>query len=559
MTKPSKTLSWPQNIVRPAILEFSAYSARGGVTTALHLDANEAPWAPPPVNTAKDYNRYSEQQPGALRKRLADLYGVVPDQIMMGRGADEAIEILVRTFCEAGKDSILVCPPTFDYYETCAQIQGVDVLKTPLNEDYSYNEERINTALETADETLKIVFLCSPNNPTGNSLDPEILKNMLINRPQTLIVVDEAYSEFSPYDSFTSLLGQYRNLVVLRTLSKAYALAGVRAGAAIADPDVIDLMLKVLPPYPIPRPVEDVVLRALAPATMAVHEARLEVWKYERERVAEAISASPYVTKVYSSDTNFVLLAIKDEEELFARLAKRQVKLRDFRKMLAGHVRLSIGSAEENNIALAAFGVVTDTPRRERIGEAHRTTKETDISVRVNLDDLAPTKISTGIGFFDHMLESFAKHGNFGLVLTCKGDTHIDAHHSIEDCALALGTAMKQALGDKAGIGRFGADALSASLPMDETRVDVAIDLSGRAAFRFEGNFPADHAGDFPAEMCPHFFESLSQTLGAAIHITVNGKNTHHMIEACFKGVGRALTPALKRDGDQIPSTKGIL
>ncbi|HFB55332.1 MAG TPA: imidazoleglycerol-phosphate dehydratase HisB [Hellea balneolensis] len=240
-------------------------------------------------------------------------------------------------------------------------------------------------------------------------------------------------------------------------------------------------------------------------------------------------------------------------------MAKRQVKIRDFRGALPGRVRLSIGSSEENDIALAAFGVATDTPRRERIGEAHRTTKETDISVRVNLDDLTSTKISTGIGFFDHMLESFAKHGNFGLVLACKGDTHIDAHHSIEDCALALGTAMKQALGDKAGIGRFGADALSASLPMDETRVDVVIDLSGRAAFRFEGNFSTDHAGDFPAEMCPHFFESLSQTLGAAIHITVSGKNTHHMIEACFKGVGRALAPALKRDGDQIPSTKGIL
>ena len=183
-----------------------------------------------------------------------------------------------------------------------------------------------------------------------------------------------------------------------------------------------------------------------------------------------------------------------------------------------------------------------------------RKTKETDISVRVNLDDASQTKIETGIGFYDHMLEQISKHGGMGLTLSCEGDLHIDAHHTVEDTALAFGSALKQALGDKAGIGRYGY-----VIPMDETQAQVAIDLSGRPAAVFRGEFPTDHVGDFPVEMCPHFFESLAQTLGAAIHIDVKGDNSHHMIEACFKGVGRALRPALAVSGSDIPSTKGIL
>jgi len=190
----------------------------------------------------------------------------------------------------------------------------------------------------------------------------------------------------------------------------------------------------------------------------------------------------------------------------------------------------------------------------QRVGEAHRKTKETEIAVRVNLDNQEHTNINTGIGFFDHMLEALSKHGGFGLVLHCKGDLHIDAHHTIEDCALALGSAIKKALGDKAGLGRFGF-----VMAMDETQARVAVDLSGRAAMTFKGSFPTDHVGEFPSEMCPHFFESLSQTLAAAIQIDVDGDNTHHMIEASFKGLGRALAPAFKRDGTVIASTKGVL
>ncbi|MBL4870469.1 MAG: aminotransferase class I/II-fold pyridoxal phosphate-dependent enzyme, partial [Robiginitomaculum sp.] len=150
------TKKWPYNIARKAVVDLKPYAARGGATTALHLDANESPWAPPPVTGADGYNRYPEQQPVQLIQRLADLYDTLPERLMVGRGADEAIEVLLRTFCETGKDSILICPPTFGYYATCADIQGAGVIKAPLNDDFSYNEIRIRSALSKGGETLKI-------------------------------------------------------------------------------------------------------------------------------------------------------------------------------------------------------------------------------------------------------------------------------------------------------------------------------------------------------------------------------------------------------------------
>ena len=189
-----------------------------------------------------------------------------------------------------------------------------------------------------------------------------------------------------------------------------------------------------------------------------------------------------------------------------------------------------------------------------RRASVHRKTRETDIDVAVELDSTAPCQIESGIGFFDHMLEQLAKHGGFQLRLTCCGDLHIDEHHTVEDCALALGEALRQALGDKAGIGRYGF-----LLAMDESSAQVAIDLSGRPYFVFEGGFGREQVGALPTELVPHFFRSLAQNLGAALQITVRGENTHHMIEACFKGVGRALRPALARCGHDLPSTKGTL
>ncbi len=189
-----------------------------------------------------------------------------------------------------------------------------------------------------------------------------------------------------------------------------------------------------------------------------------------------------------------------------------------------------------------------------RRATVHRRTKETDITVQVDLDAEGPIQISTGHGFFDHMVEQLAKHGGFSMRLACQGDLHIDEHHTVEDCALAIGEALRKALGNKLGIGRYGF-----LLPMDEARAQVAIDLSGRAYSVFEGKFGRTEVGGLATELVPHFFRSLADTLGAALHISVTGENTHHMVEACFKGTGRALRQAFRREGNELPSTKGVL
>jgi imidazoleglycerol-phosphate dehydratase/histidinol-phosphatase len=189
-----------------------------------------------------------------------------------------------------------------------------------------------------------------------------------------------------------------------------------------------------------------------------------------------------------------------------------------------------------------------------RRAEVVRRTRETDIVVQVDLDSVQPVAVNTGIGFYDHMLEQIARHGGFSLQLQCAGDLIIDEHHTVEDTAICLGSALRQALGNKSGIGRYGF-----VLPMDESEAHVALDLSGRAAFEFKGTFPRESVGALPTELVPHFFHSLADSIGAALHIEVRGENTHHMIEACFKCVGRALRQAIRSEGTDIPSTKGML
>jgi imidazoleglycerol-phosphate dehydratase / histidinol-phosphatase len=183
-----------------------------------------------------------------------------------------------------------------------------------------------------------------------------------------------------------------------------------------------------------------------------------------------------------------------------------------------------------------------------------RETSETRIEVRLDLDSEGPISATTGIGFFDHMLMQLAKHGGFSLDLTARGDLHIDEHHTVEDTALTLGDALLAALGDKAGLARYGF-----VLPMDEAEARVTLDISGRSLTTFSGQFPRDRVGQFPTELVPHFFRSFADGLKATLHVQVTGENTHHMVEACFKSLGRALRQAVKREGHELPSTKGVL
>jgi len=199
-------------------------------------------------------------------------------------------------------------------------------------------------------------------------------------------------------------------------------------------------------------------------------------------------------------------------------------------------------------------GICADLTPGARMGDVERSTSETNIRASVNLDAVTPLTVNTGIGFYDHMLEQIAKHGGFSLNVQCDGDLNVDEHHTIEDTALCIGEALKIALGDKRGIARYGFQ-----LPMDESEARVSLDLSGRPFCKFSGEFSRDRVGQMPTELVPHFFQSVADSLGAALHISVTGSNSHHMVEACFKAFGRALRQAIRLESNELPSTKGML
>jgi histidinol-phosphate aminotransferase/imidazoleglycerol-phosphate dehydratase/histidinol-phosphatase len=485
---------------------------------------------------------------------MAALYGVAPENLIVTRGADDAIDILVRTFCRPGADAVSISTPTFSAYAHFAALQGARVIEVPLDAAFDFQPEPL-IAAGKADPSLKLAFVCAPNNPTGNPVPAAAVLALLDALPGTIVVLDEAYIEFSETESLAGRAAETENLVVLRTLSKAYGLAGARIGCAIGHPDTIALAARALPPYPLPSLSIEAAMSALAPSRRALHAERIARIKAERERLAELLAASPIVRAVRSGGGNFLFLDVDDPAALAARLRQLGIRARFRPNAAPGGVRLTIGTEAENAAALAAFGTAPEGAPARR-AEVVRDTRETKIAVAVDLDRAAPRKIDTGIPFYDHMLDQVAAHAGFSLLLTCDGDLDIDGHHSIEDCAIAFGTALSRALGERRGIGRFGF-----ALPMDETEAQVLIDLSGRPYSVFEGSFEASHIGAYPTEMTRHVFRSLSDALGAAIHVRVSGENDHHKTEACFKAFGRALRGAVAREGagDAVPSTKGVL
>lgn len=552
-------MQWLQKIVRPEIWKMAGYSSARmemtDVSGMLQLDANENPYLP--YLTSKGHNninRYPEPQPDAILSRLAAIYQVSASQVLVGRGMDEIMDVLVRVFCVPYRDKILITPPTYGYYQVVADISAIGVTNVPLQIDNNFALDT-EAIIEATDEHTKIVFLCTPNNPTGNILPLKDIEQIAQRLPNSIIAVDEAYIEFADAISATILMDKYKNLIVMKTLSKAYAFAGVRVGTLIADSEIIKVARKVLAPYPIPRPIASLILEALSPFGLELAHSRIELLKSERERVFMHLSSIPGI-HVYPSDANFLLFKIDNADGVYKDLLAKGVILRNRGRDVENTIRFTIGAVEENDLVLRALGVKLEIAKHnERHAVVTRRTNETEILAKINLDKTAPIKISTGIGFFDHMLEQLAKHGGFSLELNAHGDTHIDYHHTVEDVAIVIGQILKQALGDKLGINRYGF-----VLPMDESCAFATLDLSGRGVLVYEAEFKSPLIGDFPVEMVEHFFLSLADQLEAAIHIKVTGHNAHHMVEVTFKAFAKALNQAIAiTNGNNLPSTKGTL
>ncbi|MDD3289241.1 MAG: imidazoleglycerol-phosphate dehydratase HisB, partial [Alphaproteobacteria bacterium] len=471
---------------------------------------------------------------------------------------DECIDIIIRMLCVAGQDQIMVCPPTFGMYQVYAGVQGAETIKVPLKKSSGYQLDLENIAKNCSERT-KLIFITSPNAPMGHKMEREDIVALCKARAgKSIVVVDEAYVEFSSApDGLIPLLNDCSNMVILRTMSKAHALAGERIGCAIGNAEIIKRMQCIQAPYPLARSSVLAAMDAYSPNGLAQSGERIKFIAKERERMMKLLPSSKLIKEVFPSVTNFIMIRTTGSADFMGLLKKFGILARDRSGDIADTIRLTVGTPEENDLVLRAVGVdVEDNSKARtlRLFSVKRNTNETKIDVTVNLDAENFLNIDTGIGFFDHMLAQLAKHGGIGLEMHCKGDLGVDQHHTIEDCALALGEALKAALGDKRGIARFGFYA-----PLDEALAQAVVDISGRPYCEFNGAFAVPSAGEMSCEMVPHFFRSLATALGASIQITVKGDNAHHMIEACFKAVGRSLRQAFRLEGDAIPSTKGTL
>ncbi|MFZ0869935.1 MAG: histidinol-phosphate transaminase [Rhodanobacter sp.] len=318
------------------------------------LNANESAWAPP-GDSGLGCNRYPEPQPAALVDALADLYAVRREQLLVGRGSDEAIDLLVRAFCRAGEDAILIQPPTFGMYAVCAKIQNAGVIEVPLAADFTLD---VDAALAALTPAVKLVFICSPNNPTGQCIprtSVEQLALALVGR--ALLVVDEAYVEFAGTGSVADLIDRYDNLAVLRTLSKAWALAGARVGSLLANAEVIALLRRIMPPYPLPLPCVAAALSALsAPGQVSARE-NLTIVREQRALMHDALGRLPGVRDVLPSQANFLTVRFDDAGAIYGRLLAAGIVVRDVRRYpnLDDALRITIGTPAENARVLAVL------------------------------------------------------------------------------------------------------------------------------------------------------------------------------------------------------------
>lgn len=344
-------------LARPEILGLRPYRAAPSATGLVRLNANETPWRPPGDASADGLNRYPESRPVTLTTRLAEFYGVAAEQVLVTRGSSEAIDLLVRGFCRPGRDDILICPPTFGMYEVYAQLQGAGVVSVPLQTDRGF-EPDMDAIPDALTENTKLLFICSPNNPTGNRITTE--KIVALARcldGAGILVVDAAYTEFADEDPTQELLRQCDNVVILRTLSKALGLAGIRCGAALGGPALVDTIGRILPPYSYPTPCQEAALACLAPQNRAELQRRVATLRDERDRVTRRLRELQGVGSVWPSEANFVLIRVAEPARFAATARQAGFLLRDFSwdPHTPDCLRITIGTREDNERLLEAL------------------------------------------------------------------------------------------------------------------------------------------------------------------------------------------------------------
>ena len=540
--------------VRPTILALEPYSTArddcGSNRPEIYLDANENPYN-------NGINRYPDPHQKALKAKIAEIKALDAERLFLGNGSDEAIDLVYRVFCVPGDSNAVSIAPSYGMYEVAAAMNDVEFRKVQLKSDFSMDTEAM---LSASDSKTRLMFICSPNNPTGNSFPVEQIEDIL-ERFGGMVVLDEAYIDFSLRPSLVSLIDRHPNLIVLQTLSKAWGMAGLRIGLAIADPEVISLMSKVKYPYNI-----NVLAQKMALAKLDVDAKDKAVAEIvgQRFRLEKELVKCPEVKGIYSSDANFLLVRFDAPDEVYERLLAGGVIVRNRSKVpgCEGCLRITVGTPAENDRLLRLLG--TSTARRpgmEILGERHvrivRNTKETSVSLELDLDTMdKKAAISTGLPFFDHMLEQIPNHGGVSLSINAQGDLQVDEHHTIEDVGIVLGEAINTALGQKLGIARYGF-----VLPMDDCDAAVLMDFGGRIDFKWNAEFKREKVGDVPTEMFSHFFQSVCCGAKCNLHIWAEGENGHHKAEAIFKAFARALRMAVARTPFpyELPSSKGVL
>lgn len=558
------------------------------------LDANELP--EPLHGFPANINRYPGNEPGRLKEKLAVIKKIDPESIFLGNGSDEIIDLIMRCFARAGKDEIMTFPPTFGMYANRAVANNLSVKEVPLDHRFMI---RIKDTLGAISQETSQIYVCHPNNPSGNLQAREHVISLL-EHFHGIVVVDEAYIDFSPENSLIPLLAKYPNLIVLQTFSKAFGLAGARVGVAYASADIVRVLEKVRCPYNIGSVSAGLAEKALN--SYADYLLNVKYLRNQRDELAGSIAGMPLVEKVYPSDANFLLVKTSDAGAIYNHLVRNGVVVRNRDKEAgcSGCVRITVGTAEENQRLLNVWrkfngntdpsaevyrqeGDITGKSGRKNAFQGYagneqanepggehlpglweqaarratikRKTAETDITLKINLDGKGYSNIETGIGFFDHMLQQIAKHGLIDLEIHAVGDLETDPHHTIEDTGITLGAAVLEALGGKKGLERYGF-----SLPMDDSSAQVMLDFGGRFYLKWDAAFAAPHVGGIPASLFGHFFRSFAEAAKCNLHIQAAGEDDHHKIEAIFKAFAKTLRMATRRNShDIMPSTKGVL